>query len=147
MYDRVIRGGGRGRSVAVAAEIGCNGPETAGGESADLVAPRVPELGEAVDKHHHGAGAFLRHVHVNAVDGQLSVLDALHFGRISGKERDRDKERWSGEVLLRLGSGEGTSEHDGNCCRRHYFKSQHKDNAFPIKFKENSSVRILKSHK
>ena len=39
---------GRSVGVAVAAEVGGDGSESEGGEGEDLVAPGVPELGEAM---------------------------------------------------------------------------------------------------
>jgi hypothetical protein len=75
---RIRRRGG----AAVAPEIGRDAAVAARGEVAHLVAPRVPELREAVHEQHrrrggvHGAG--LRHVHRDAVGLQLPVPHRRH---------------------------------------------------------------------
>ena len=67
MERGVSGGGGGGRSLAEAAKVGGDGAVAGGSEGGNLVAPRVPELGEAVEEEHDRAGAFLRHVHGDAV--------------------------------------------------------------------------------
>jgi hypothetical protein len=68
--------------AAVASEVGCHAAVAARGEVAHLVAPRVPELREAVHEQHrrrggvHGAG--LRDVHRDAVGLQLPVPHRRH---------------------------------------------------------------------
>ena len=47
-----------GFGVAVAAEIGGDGAVDTGGEGEDLVAPRVPQLGEAVMRRTTGPSPF-----------------------------------------------------------------------------------------
>jgi len=51
-----VRGSvGRGVGVAVAAEVGGDGPVAHGGEGQKLVAPRVPKLREAVEEQYNWA--------------------------------------------------------------------------------------------
>ena len=77
--DGVTGGGGRRVGVAVAAEVGGDGTVAAGGSREHLVAPRVPELREAVEEEHRRAGARLRNVHVYAVDEDCPMLYLLHL--------------------------------------------------------------------
>jgi hypothetical protein len=66
--------GGDG-GVAVAAEVGGQRAEAAGGERGHLVAPREPQLREAVDEEDRrpGGGAALGDVEGNAVDVRRPV--------------------------------------------------------------------------
>ena len=44
---------------AIAAHVDRAGGETGGGDRAELVTPRIPALGKAVDEDHERAGAFM----------------------------------------------------------------------------------------
>lgn len=65
--------------VAVAAEVGGEGAEAAGGEGGHLVAPRQPELREAMDEEHRRAvgGALLGDVEGDAVHVSVPVTHHL----------------------------------------------------------------------
>lgn len=77
----------RGVGVAVAAEVGGDAAVATGGEVEELVAPRVPELGEAMEEEDGGRRrttirrAGLGYVHVDAIDAQSRVLDCFHGHR------------------------------------------------------------------
>ena len=75
----VTGGGGRGVGVTVPAEVGGDGSVAEGGESEELVAPRVPELWEAVEEEDWWALTNLCNVHADAVYFEVSVLNFLHF--------------------------------------------------------------------
>jgi ribosomal protein S13 len=70
---------GRRGGAAVAAEVRRHAAVAPRGQVRHLVAPRVPELREAVQEHHRGravaVGAGLRHVHRDAVRLHRPVPD------------------------------------------------------------------------
>lgn len=78
--DRVAAGRRWSIAVPVPAEVGDDGAIPLRGEVEHLVAPRVPQLWEAVEEE-YGRRPFaqLRHVHVDAVDLQFLVHDLIHF--------------------------------------------------------------------
>jgi hypothetical protein len=85
--DGVGGGVGGHRRVAVATEVGSQRAEAAGGERGHLVAPREPELREAVDEEDRRrvGGAALGDVEGNAVDVRgpvphLALADGGGFG-------------------------------------------------------------------
>jgi len=74
---------GRRGGAAVAAEVGRHAAVAPRGQVRHLVAPRVPELREAVQEHNRGVpfGARLRHVHRDAVRLHRPVPDRRHARR------------------------------------------------------------------
>ena len=73
---------GGGRAAAVAAQVGGEGAVPGVAQRAELVAPRVPELGEAVAEDHRRAivRAGGRDVELHAVGLDLFVRDLSHAG-------------------------------------------------------------------
>ncbi len=72
-----VVGGVRGRvGVAIAAHVGSDGAIARIGEGRELVPPRIPELGEAVDHDDGKAFARLGDMHRDAVGLDLVVLDS-----------------------------------------------------------------------
>ena len=63
---------------AVAAHVGRDGVVTRGGEGGELMAPRIPGLGEAVAEQDERARALLGHVHADAVRVEGAVSDLAH---------------------------------------------------------------------
>jgi hypothetical protein len=66
-------GGGGGPPVA--AHVGGDGVVSGGGERGELVAPGIPELGEAVEEDDGRPLARLGQVQVDAVDGNHAMGD------------------------------------------------------------------------
>jgi len=70
---------GRSVGVAVAAEVRGDGPVARSGEGQKLVAPRVPELREAVEEQYHWAWPNGCHVHVYSIRTHRFLLYFLHL--------------------------------------------------------------------
>ena len=68
---------GGGIGVAVAPEFGSHGSLAERGEGVELVAPRVPKLGEAMEEENDWTFSFLREVNVDAVCPYSSVLYSI----------------------------------------------------------------------
>lgn len=70
-----------GIGVAIATKVGSKDTVAKVGEELELVAPRVPELGEAVEEENGGAGSCSADgsdVHIYAIGEDGSVLDVVH---------------------------------------------------------------------
>lgn len=99
----------RGVGVAVATEVGGDAAVAKGGEVEELMAPSVPELGEAMEEEDGGRRrttirrASLGYVHVDAIDAQSRVLDCFHGHR----RRRRRKKAGGARSLLRDGGPTG----------------------------------------
>jgi hypothetical protein len=72
-------GGGRRVSVSISAEVGGDAAVAEGREVEKLVAPRVPELREAVEEEDRRACPYRRYVHVYAICAYSGVLYLLHL--------------------------------------------------------------------
>ena len=79
VQERVVLDRVRCTRAGVAALVGRHGVEARCGQGGELVTPRVPALGEAVQQEHGRAvdGACLGDVQVKAVDGQAAVGDGV----------------------------------------------------------------------
>ena len=74
----VARSRRRRVGVAVAAQVGSHGSVATSCEAKDLMAPAVPEFGEAVDVEDEWAIPFLCYVHVYAVYAYRPMQNPFH---------------------------------------------------------------------
>ena len=68
----------RGVRVAIASEVRRDGSIPDGGKVEKLVAPWVPQLGEAMKKKNDGAIAYWGNMHFDAISVDGGVLNRIH---------------------------------------------------------------------
>src|SRR5271165_4756107 len=103
MQQRVFLDLGGSIGAAIAAHVRSDRVEAGFGQGAELMAPRIPGLREAVAQHDQRALALLRNMHGNPVALDRAVRDLAHGSLPSERARRR-------RGLLRGGGPRGPRE-------------------------------------